>query len=71
MNDTTQISRRNNPHALPDCTDDAILLDDGDGAASWCLSADVLRGIGIGDDGDEALAALYPHGVVVGRISRV
>lgn len=71
MNDTTQISRRHNPTALPDCTDDAILLDDVDSVASWSLSADVLRAIGIGDDGDDVLAALYPHGVVVGRISRV
>lgn len=68
--DTTQIQRRNNPLALPDCTDDAILIDDGDSVASWSLSADVLRGVGIGDDGDEALASLYPCGVVVGRLSR-
>lgn len=70
MTDTTQISRRHNANALPDMTADAILIDDGDSVASWCLSADVLRGIGVGDDGDEALASLYPCGVVVGRLSR-
>ena len=62
--------------ALPDATEYAILIDDATDAsdaappASWSLSASVLAAIGIGDDGDEAMAHLYPHGVVVGRHSR-